>query len=197
MQLFNGGGLSSSRYLPFIGSKLSQTTVEANIRFIEKYMDIELQRRVITDVEIDKKLIRNGDLLMSRRLDGFDASNMIMTGGHIAHAAVALWEGTELWVVESQAAWYFQTKINGVQKTKYDDWLDLAQDGDLEVVWLPLSDDLSTTFDSKKAWSFYAQNEHLPYGYRTAVFTVIDTVEGNYPEPVSSELIPFAIRYVQ
>jgi hypothetical protein len=48
---------------------------------------------------------------------------MIMTGSHAAHAAVALWEDSQLYIVESQDAWYFGSESSGVQKSKYEDWM--------------------------------------------------------------------------
>lgn len=57
---------------------------------------------------IDRSLIKNGDLFLIRRLDGYDAATMIMTGGHAAHAGVAIWDDSgDLYILESQAKWYF------------------------------------------------------------------------------------------
>ncbi len=36
----------------------------------------------------------------------------------------------------------------------------------------------------------------MPYGYRSILFAIIDSVEGNYPEPMSADLLPFFMRYV-
>ena len=65
---------------------------KANIDFIERFMQMEMEKRVITEVVIDPKAIKDGDLLLARRLDGIDPFVMVATGGHVAHAAVAMWE---------------------------------------------------------------------------------------------------------
>lgn len=77
-------------------------------------MSIELQDRVIDIVDIDKSLIKSGDLLLVRRLDGVQPFLMMSSGSHIGHAAMALWEGETLWIVESQEAAYFESGKTGI-----------------------------------------------------------------------------------
>lgn len=36
----------------------------------------------------------------------------------------------------------------------------------------------------------------MPYGYRSIMFSIIDSVEGNYPEPMSADLLPFSMKYL-
>lgn len=86
-------------------------------------MQMQLERRVITEVEIDKKIIKSGDLLLVRRFDGIEPLMMVATGSHVGHMAMALWEGKELWIVEAQSAKYFGSGKQGIQKNKYADWL--------------------------------------------------------------------------
>ena len=54
---------------------------------------MELEKRVITDIEIDAKKIKSGDLLLVRRFDGIEPLLMVATGSHVGHMAMALWEG--------------------------------------------------------------------------------------------------------
>lgn len=56
--------------------------------------------------------------------------------------------------------------LSGVQRTKYEDWIDSAQDADYEVVWLQLRNDVRRRFDSQKALSFYEESEGSPYSHR-------------------------------
>lgn len=77
-------------------------------------MGIELENRIIDVVDIDKKLIKSGDLFLIRRLDGVQPFLMMASGSHIGHAAMALWEGETLWIVESQDASYFESGKKGV-----------------------------------------------------------------------------------
>lgn len=65
-------------------------------------MNIKLERRIIDEVDIDKSLIKSGDLFLIRRLDGVQPFLMAASGSHIGHAAVALWDdNNELWILES------------------------------------------------------------------------------------------------
>ena len=74
------GGLGSSKFVPFIGSKIPKYMSKANIDFIERFMQMEMEERVITEVQIDPKAIKDGDLLLARRLDGIDPFVMVATG---------------------------------------------------------------------------------------------------------------------
>jgi hypothetical protein len=56
---------------------------------------------------------------------------------------------------------------------------------------------MSEKFNSEKARQFFAQSQGAPYSHRVLFFSVIDTVEENYFAPISSELVPFIIRYMQ
>ena len=111
-------------------------------------MGITLQERVIDIVEIDKSLISSGDLFLIRRLDGIQPTLMMASGSHIGHAAVALWQDNQLWIVESQEANYFESGKTGVQKNKYEDWLYMANAADYDVAWIKLRDDIrNSTFN--------------------------------------------------
>lgn len=61
---------------------------------------------------------------------------MVASGSHVGHAAVALWENDQLWIVESQSASYFASGKDGVQKNKYSDWIRYSKNADYEVAWL-------------------------------------------------------------
>lgn len=67
---------------------------------------------------------------------------MMASGSHIGHAAMALWQDDTLWIVESQSAAYFGQGKMGVQKNKYEDWINYAEYADYEVAWMKLRDDL-------------------------------------------------------
>jgi hypothetical protein len=44
---------------------------------------------------------------------------------------------------------------------------------------------------------FFNKTLGAPYSHRANFFSVIDTVEENYFAPISSEVVPFIIRYIQ
>jgi hypothetical protein len=109
------GGFGFTKYLPFVGSKIPSYMTAANVDFIEKFMEQGLQKRVITEVDIDPTLIQDGDLFLTRRLDGMDPFYMVSTGSQAAHVAMALRDKSgELYVVESQSAYYFKNGEIGV-----------------------------------------------------------------------------------
>lgn len=106
-------------------------------------MNLKMERRVIKEVKINPINIQSGDLFLIRRFDGVQPFFMTMSGSNAGHAAVALRDVNDtLWIVESQYGSYFDNKINGVQKNKYEDWIRMARDADYEVVWLPMKDEL-------------------------------------------------------
>jgi len=84
------GGFGFSKYLPFVGSKLPQYMISSNVEFISKFMGKSLEKRVITEVDINPKVIKDGDLILARRLDGMDPFYMVSSGSQAAHAAVAM-----------------------------------------------------------------------------------------------------------
>lgn len=45
---------------------------------------------MITTVDVDPKLIKDGDLLLARRLDGMDTFYMVSSGSQVGHVAMAL-----------------------------------------------------------------------------------------------------------
>jgi hypothetical protein len=73
----------------------------------------------------------------------------------------------------------------------------LAHDADFDVSLIQLRNDVRRRFNSTKALDFYSKNEGAPYSHRVNFFSVVDTVEDNYFAPISSELVPFMIRYIQ
>ena len=53
------------------------------------------------------------------------------------------------------------------------------------------------SFNSTAASLFFSSNLGAPYSHRATFFSVVDTLEDNYFAPISSELLPFMIRYLQ
>lgn len=77
-------------------------------------MGVNLEKREIYDTGIDYHMINSGDFLAITRLDGLDQIIGYGTGGIAGHSTLALWfpeeDGTkELYVIESQDAWYWPT----------------------------------------------------------------------------------------
>ena len=78
---------------------------------------------------------------------------MYGTGSHIGHSTMALRFDGELYVVESQDAWYWPTA--NLQRTLWADWIKEAENASFAVSWLPLRSDISEKFDEKAAQDFF------------------------------------------
>ena len=122
---------------------------KANVEFLSQAAGIQLEERTTQKVEIDPDLIQSGDFLAIMRLDGLDPIIMYGTGSHIGHSTMALRFDGELYVVESQDAWYWPT--HGLQRTKWADWIKQAEDASFHVSWLPLKKDVAEKFDEQAA----------------------------------------------
>ena len=95
-----------------------------------------MERRETCDVYLPPSEIKSGDLFLCTRLDGLDPLHMQFTGGRVGHTALAQWIDGELYIIESTAGWYWPK--NGIQKTKYHEWLRLAKAADFIVARLQL-----------------------------------------------------------
>ena len=80
------------------------------------------------------------------RLDGLDPIIMYGSGSHAGHSTMALRFDGELYIVESQAAWYWP-KVN-IERTKWDEWLQYAENASFHVAWMPLREEIRAKFDS-------------------------------------------------
>jgi len=151
-------------------------------------MNWSLEERTTQVVEIDESLIGSGDFLAIFRLDGLDPLVMYGTGSHAGHSTMALRFDGELYVVESQDAWYWPVK--SIQRNKFSDWIQYAANADFHVVHMPLSPASKAIFDEKAANDFFFETEGVPYGYHNFIFGWIDTPEENWPPLLPQEFLP-------
>jgi hypothetical protein len=107
------------------------------------------------------------------RLDGLDPLIMYGTGGHVGHTVMALRIEGELYIVESQDGWYWPN--SGIQKNKWSDWIQWADNADFHVVHLPLNEKNRKIFDEQAAIKFFQETEGLPYGFHNFLFGWLDT----------------------
>jgi len=129
------------------------------------------------------------------RLDGLDPMIMYGTGSRVGHNVMALRFDGELYVVESQDAWYWPT--HGLQRTKWADWLKQAEDADFHVTHHRLNDEARAKFDEKKANDFFYQTEGLPYGYHNFLYGWVDTANDNWPPLLAREFVPIMFKLVE
>ena len=168
---------------------------KANLKFIKEVLGTELQERTIQKVDIDPDTINSGDFLAIMRLDGLDPMIMYGTGSRVGHNVMALRFDGELYVVESQDAWYWPT--HGLQRTKWADWIKQAEEADFNVTYHPLNAESRAKFDEKKANDFFHQTEGLPYGYHNFLYGWIDTANDNWPPILAKEFVPVMFKLIE
>lgn len=123
--------------------------VEANKEFLTWSSDFNFEKRQIQKVEIDEDMIQSGDYFAIMRLDGLDPLIMYATGSHSGHTTMALRFDGELYVVESQDAWYWP--IHRIQRNKFSEWIKMAETADFHVSYMPLSDEKRAQFNETAA----------------------------------------------
>jgi len=117
----------------------------ANINFMKWALNIELEERSTRKVEIPEENIQSGDYFAVMRLDGLDPMIMFGTGSRSGHSVMAMRFDGELYIVESQDAWYWPT--HRIQRTPFKAWLRFAENCDFHVVHMPLNKEMRAKFD--------------------------------------------------
>ena len=74
---------------------------------------------------------------------------MFGTGAHIGHTVMALRFESELYIVESQDSWFWP--IKRIQRNKFSEWIKYAEEADMHVTWMPLSDEKRVAFNETAA----------------------------------------------
>jgi hypothetical protein len=115
------GGISSHPNIPVVGSHVPPYMEKANVKFLHEAMGYDLEPRETKKIDYDPALIQDGDAMMVMRLDGLDQIIMYGTGAYVGHNTMALRFDGELYIVESQDAWYWPTP--NLQRTKWADWI--------------------------------------------------------------------------
>jgi len=199
-QLFLGG-LGLNPNIPFFGSKVPMEMQKANVEFIKHATGYQWEARQNpgTFIDLDAKYVQSGDFLAITRFDGLDNIIHYGAGSHAGHSTMALWDHSEnpaqLYVVESQDAWYWPT--HGLQRTKWEDWKKQALNADFNVAVLPLRKEYAEKFNEQAAWEWFRRTEGMPYGYRNFLFGWIDTVAGNYPPPLEINFVYLIFRVLE
>ena len=151
-------------------------------------MGLDLAVRETQEVHISEDLISSGDFFVIMRLDGLDPMIMYGTGSHGAHCVMALRFEGELYIVESQDAWYWPT--HGLQRTPYKKWIEQAKEASFNVIWLPMNGESMLKFNEKAANDWFFTTEGLPYGYHNFLFGWIDTPRDNLPPILADQIVP-------
>jgi hypothetical protein len=171
--------------------QVPQYMVDANLRFLTETIGYTMEERTIQNVDIDESLIQSGDFFGVVRLDGTSPMIMYGTGGRFSHCTQALWFEDGLYIVESQGAGYWP--INGIQRTPFATWVQMARERDYNVAWLPLKKEIAAKYDVEAARAFFYEREGLPYGYHNFLFGYLDTPRSNLPPLMPNEWMPVVL----
>lgn len=171
-----------------MGSHVPKYMEDANVKFLGEAMGYVLEKRTTTKVEIDPATINSGDFFSIMRLDGLDPIVMYGTGSHAGHSTMALRFDGELYVVESQDAWYWPQ--HNIQRTPWATWIQWAENASFHVAHLPMRADIRAKFNETAAVEFFHQTEGLPYGYHNFLYGWIDTPRDNLPPILPNALVP-------
>lgn len=122
---------------------------------------------------------------------------MIMwgTGSHSGHSVAALRIDGELYIVESQDAWYWPS--HRIQRTPFKKWLEYADAADMHMVHMPLSDENRKKFNETAAIEWFKTVEGLPYGYHNFLYSWVDTETDNWPKLLANNLVPIAFAIIE
>lgn len=177
-------------YLGGFSTKHSHVTnymKKANLDFIKRYVGLDYKDRGEASKKIldIKKEIKSGDFVAIVRLDGLDELIMMGTGSSIGHTCVAVWIDNELYVVESQDGWYWPK--HGIQRNKFDEWVQYAFNADFNVVIVPLKPEAREKLNVEKSLEWFYSVEGLNYGYHNFLFSWLDTHK-NFPSYMDNEI---------
>ena len=143
------GGLGLHGKIPLFSPKVPEYMEEANLNFMKWAVNVEFEKRDTQKVEIDESLIQSGDYIAIMRLDGLDPMIMYGTGSRSGHSVMAMRFDGELYIVESQDAWYWP--VHRIQRNKFSEWIKYAENCDFNVVHMPLSDEFRQKFNETAA----------------------------------------------
>lgn len=188
--LFLGGlGKDPKHVIPLFRPKVPEYMYYHNTKLVQLYNNITIERREDIVVDIDEKEIHTGDFIGIVRMDGVDNIIMIGTGSRIGHCCVTAWIDGKLYVLESQAGWYWPRK--GIQKNEWKQWIEWAHNADFSVILCPLKEEIRKKLDVQKAMDWYNKMEGFPYGFKNFLFSFIDTPDSNLPFVASHEHFEF------
>ena len=196
LKAFYGGmGLDPNAKNPKFRPTISRDQEKANLRTLELFNYYTPRRRNKTITSFDKKYIHSGDAILISRMDGLDPMIMIGSGGRAGHTCICSWMDGELYVFEAQAALYWPR--NGIQKNKFDDWVQWAHNADFNAVLLPLREEYRNKLDVDKANKWFTEEvEGLPYGFHNFIFTWIDTTTENFPYVTTHEFVELVFSLI-
>lgn len=197
--LYLGGmGSNPKSLLPFLRPNVPKYMENANVDFMNDYVGFkQIPRGQFGKniLKLDKNEIKTGDFIIINRYDGVDPLIMMGTGSHVGHTCVAAWIDGELYILESQDGWYWPKR--GIQRNKWEQWVEWAHNADFNVAFLPLKDEWRAKLNVEKALEFFYSIEGHPYGYHNFIYSWIDTKDKNLPKFFDTEAVLLAFTVLE
>ncbi|XP_051125089.1 uncharacterized protein LOC127247317 [Andrographis paniculata] len=167
----------------------------SNLKFLEKHMDTSFEVRPepwVTNITVDD--IHSGDFLVLSKIRGrwgaFETLEKWVTGSYAGHTAVCLRDSEgKLWVAESGH------EVDGediIAIMPWEEWWEFEltkDDANPQIALLPLHPDQRASFNETAAWEYAKSMSGKPYGYHNLIFSWIDTVNDNFPEPLDAHMV--------
>ncbi|CAM9245514.1 unnamed protein product [Ectocarpus fasciculatus] len=168
-------------FVPEFTQQVDPLSAATNIEFMAQYPQFVMEERdPLSSLPPPEHMVHSGDFFGIIRLDGLDPMLAWAMGSTTGHTTTALWIDGELFICESTVLdSYWPT--NGIQKTPYKQWLKQAEQAGYNVVHVPLSQNYREKFDEQKALEYFKTVEGFEYGYKTMLWSWIDTIKDNYP----------------
>lgn len=167
--------------LPEFNAHVPPEIAALNIDFMAKYPQVIINAR---DKSLnnppDESEVHSGDFFGIMRFDGLNPLLAWAMGSTTGHTTTALWIDGELYVCESDITSEFWPG-DGIQKTPYREWLQLADAADYQVIWAPLTAEARALYNETAAVEFFKANEGFDYGFKTMIWGWIDTPDDNFP----------------
>lgn len=189
------GGFGLDPLIPIFGSHTTKKEEAANLKFLVQGMGYVMEPRTVTKLNVVPSDIHSGDFIGVVRLDGLSPIIMFGTGGRISHSTMALWvdeNGTrELYILESQGGWYWP--VNGLQITKWAEWVKLAERASYQAVLLPLKPEVRAKFNETAVLEWFKTVQGTRYGTHNFMFGWIDTATQNMPPILNATFLPIAL----
>jgi hypothetical protein len=99
-------------------------------------------------------------------------------GSATGHVAMAVWKNEDLFLCESNAKSPYWP-VNGIQCNTFDDWMEYGRRNGYNVVWAPISRELTKSFNETAAWEFIDAHLGVDYGWEVVLMGFLDSHDGN------------------
>ncbi len=168
------------------------------VEFVHDHMNITYAPRSNVFINVSQDSVPSGTYLATQRFDGSEVMIQYGTGSYSGHSTIAVRLNGTLHVCEStgQNQPDYWPPPYGVICHLWDDWMQLAHTAGYSVSLMPLREDLQAKWSDEAAQAFIESRLGMPYGYHNFLFGWLDTVDSNYPPPISPQFLEVAFSLI-